>query len=96
MSAAIPEFTDAAPSDTGRKTLDDLRDCAATLLRVRSDHERQSVGISSGATWSTSPTTTAAPRRSCEARQGPKTARVNVPHVAAPARAACGGTGIAR
>ena len=96
MSAAIPEFTDADPSDNGRKTRDDLRDCAAMLLGVRSDHERRSVGTSSGATRPTSPATTAAPRRSCEARQGPEAARVNVPLVPAPARAACGGTGIAR
>ena len=96
MSAAIPELTDADPSDAGRRTRDDLRDCPAMLLRVRSDRERRSAGISLGATRPTSPATTAAPRRSREALQGPEAARVNVPLVPAPARTACGGTGIAR
>jgi len=96
MSAAIPEFTDADPSDDGRRTRDDLRDCAAMLLRVRSDRERRSVGISSGTARPTAPTTTATPRRSREARKGPETARMNVPLAPAPARTACGGTGIAR
>ena len=96
MSVAIPEFTDADPSDDGRRTRDDLRDCAAMLLRVRSGRERRSVGISSGTARPTAPATTATPRRSCDARQGPEAARVNVPLVPAPARAACGGTWIAR
>lgn len=43
-------YTDADHYGTGRDEYDDLRQCVLTLLRVQSDHERQSAGVSSGAT----------------------------------------------
>ena len=45
-------YSDADHYGTGRDTYDDLRDCMLSLLRVQSDHERESAGISSGATGS--------------------------------------------
>jgi len=43
-------YTDADHYGTGRDEFDDLEDCVLTLLRVQSDHERESAGASSGAT----------------------------------------------
>ena len=43
-------YSDADHYGTGRDTYDDLRECMLSLLRVQSDHERTSAGISSGAT----------------------------------------------
>jgi hypothetical protein len=41
-------YTDADHYGTGRESYDDLRDCVLTVLRVQSDHERQSATLSSG------------------------------------------------
>jgi len=43
-------YTDADHYGTGRDEYDDLRICVLTLLRVQADHEKLSVGVSSGAT----------------------------------------------
>lgn len=43
-------YSDADQYATGRPEYDDVEDCMLTLLRVQSDHERRSSGISSGAT----------------------------------------------
>lgn len=43
-------YSDADHYGTGRDSYDDLRECVLALLRVQSDHERQSAGVSSGAT----------------------------------------------
>ena len=43
-------YTDADHYGTGRDEYDDLEACVLTLLRVQSDHERESAGASSGAT----------------------------------------------
>jgi hypothetical protein len=43
-------YSDADQYGTGRDEYDDLAICVRTLLQVQADHEKQSVGISSGAT----------------------------------------------
>ena len=43
-------YTDADQYGTGRDEYDDLRNCVRTLLQVQADHEKQSAGVSSGAT----------------------------------------------
>lgn len=43
-------YADADQYGTGHVDYTDLRRCVLTLLRVQADHERQSAGISSGAT----------------------------------------------
>lgn len=43
-------YSDADQYATGRPEYDDIEDCVLTLLRIQSDHERRSSGISSGAT----------------------------------------------
>lgn len=43
-------YTDADQYGTGQDEYTDLRRCVLTLLRVQSDHESRSAGISSGAT----------------------------------------------
>jgi hypothetical protein len=43
-------YSDADHYGTGRESYDDLRDCVLTVLRVQSDHERQSATVSSGTT----------------------------------------------
>ncbi len=43
-------YADADQYGTGRTDYTDLRRCVLTLLRVQTDHESQSAGISSGAT----------------------------------------------
>jgi len=43
-------YSDADHYGTGRDVYDDLVACTLTMLRVQSDHERQSAGASSGAT----------------------------------------------
>jgi hypothetical protein len=43
-------YTDADQYGTGHDEYDDLERCALELLRVQADHEKQSAGISSGAT----------------------------------------------
>ena len=43
-------YSDADQYATGRPEYDEIEDCVLTLLRVQSDHERRSSGISSGAT----------------------------------------------
>ena len=45
-------YSDADHYGTGRDRYDNLRECMLSLLRVQSDHERKSAGISSGATGS--------------------------------------------
>lgn len=42
-------YADDEQYGTGRPEYDDLRDCVLTLLRVQADHEKQSAGVSSGA-----------------------------------------------
>lgn len=43
-------YADADQYGTGRDAYDDLERCVLELLRVQADHEKQSAGISSGAT----------------------------------------------
>lgn len=43
-------YTDADQYGTGRGEYDDLERCTLDVLRVQADHEKQSAGISSGAT----------------------------------------------
>lgn len=43
-------YADADQYGTGHDSYTDLRRCVLTLLRVQADHERQSAGVSSGAT----------------------------------------------
>jgi len=43
-------YTDADHYGTGHEDYDDLERCTLDLLRVQADHEKQSAGISSGAT----------------------------------------------
>jgi hypothetical protein len=43
-------YTDADHYGTGRDEYDDLERCTLELLRVQADHEKQSAGVSSGAT----------------------------------------------
>ena len=43
-------YTDSDQYGTGHDGYTDLRRCVLTLLRVQSDHESQSAGVSSGAT----------------------------------------------
>jgi len=43
-------YTDADHYGTGRDEYDDLATCVLTLLRIQADHERDSAGVSSGAT----------------------------------------------
>jgi hypothetical protein len=59
-------YSDADHYGTGRETYDDLRDCVLTVLRVQSDHERQSASVSSGIT-----ATIQTPGADAEEYQGP-------------------------
>ena len=43
-------YADADQYGTGHDDYTDLRNCVLTLLRVQADHEKQSAGVSSGAT----------------------------------------------
>ena len=43
-------YTDADQYGTGHDEYDDLERCTVELLRVQADHEKQSAGVSSGAT----------------------------------------------
>jgi hypothetical protein len=43
-------YTDADQYGPGRDEYDDLEGCVLELLRVQADHEKQSAGVSSGAT----------------------------------------------
>ena len=43
-------YTDSEQYGTGREAYDDLERCTLDLLRVQADHEKQSAGVSSGAT----------------------------------------------
>jgi hypothetical protein len=43
-------YTDADHYGTGHDEYDDLRICVRTLLQIQADHEKQSAGVSSGAT----------------------------------------------
>lgn len=43
-------YADADQYGTGHVDYVDLRNCVLTLLRIQADHEKQSAGVSSGAT----------------------------------------------